>query len=302
MAYQTGTANTPAALISSLSDFASANGWAVTALAGGATGFTAPDGATFAILPTTNTIELRGCVGLDGSLAAAAQPHVAGEPAVCNGIAGPYTGYFFFSGEETNAPYLHVVIEAAAGVFRSFSCGRLVKFDGSTGGEYATATNWYTADWSTNFPETASHEYLLDGAHDIPGTGSSSHVRFDVDGASYRWMRIARSWDGTHATGSMRGGLNLPLGRVGYQRYNKLVPIFPLYVFGDRPNELRSPIGYAPHLRQVDLRLLAPKEIITIGSEGWQVFPAIQRTDTSGVYGSVVPSSGYYGYAIRKID
>ena len=302
MAYQTGTANTPAALVSSLSGFAGANGWSTTALADGATGFTAPDGATFALLPTSDSIELRGCVGLSSGAAADAQPHVADTPAVCSDIAGPYTGYFFFGGAEGGAPYLHVVIEASAGVFKSFSVGRLVKFDASVGGEYSTATNWYMSDNSTNYPEHNWHEYLFDGAHDPYGSNSASHVRFDVDGASNRWMPICRSWDGTRATGSMRGGLNLPFGRIGYQRYNKLVPLFPLYVFGDRPSNMRSPIGYAPHLRQVDLRLNAPKEIITIGGEDWQVFPAIQRTDTHDVYGSLVPSSGYYGYALRLID
>ncbi|TAA39549.1 hypothetical protein EAT51_15205 [Pseudoxanthomonas winnipegensis] len=302
MAYQTGTANTPTALVSSLAGFAGANGWTTTALADGAIGFTAPDGATFALQPTADTIELRGCVGLSSGAAADAQPNVVDTPAVCNYIAGPYTGYTFFGGAEAGAPYLHVVIESEAGVFRSFSLGRLVKFDSTAGGEYATATNWFVADWATNFPENSYHEYLLDGAHDPAGSAVASHVRFDADGASNRWMPIGRNWDGTRATGSMRGGLNLPLGRIGYQRYNKLVPLFPLYVFGDRPSNMRSPIGYAPHLRQVDLRLNAPKEIITIGGEDWQVFPAIQRTDTHDVYGSAVPSSAYYGYAIRKID
>jgi len=301
MAYQTGTANTPAALLSSLSSFAAANGWTTTALAGGAVGYTSPDGATFALLAKTDTIEIRGCVGLDASLAADAQPNVAATPAVSNGIAGPYTGYFFFAGSEGGSPYLHVVIEAAAGVFKPFSLGRLVKFDATVGGEYATASRWYYAEWTTNYPDGSFHEYLFDAIFSY-NVGIFSHVRYEADGAASRWRPLFANWDGTCAVGSMRGGLNSPLGRIGYQRYNKLVPIFPLYVFGDRPNELRSPIGYAPHLRQVDLRLLAPKEIITIGSEDWQVFPAHQRTDTWGAYGSAVPSSGYYGYAIRKID
>lgn len=301
MAYQTGTANTPAALLSSLSAFASANGWSTTDLAEGATGYTSPDGATFALRATADTIEIRGCVGLDASQPASAQPNVSAMPAVTNSIAGPYSGYFFFAGAEASAPYLHVVIEVAAGIFKPFSLGRLVKFDSTTGGEYATASKWYYADWTTNYPDNANHEYLFDAMFTY-NSGTCSHVRYEADGSASRWRPAFATWDGTCAIGSMRGGLNTPLGTIGYQRYNKLVPIFPLHVFGDRPNQLRSPIGYAPHLRQVDLRLLAPKEIITIGSEDWQVFPAIQRTDSWGVYGSTVPSSAYYGYAIRKID
>lgn len=301
MAYQTGTASTPAALLSSLAGFASANGWSTTTLSDGAIGFTSPDGAKFAVLATVDSLALRGCITLDNTKASTAQPGASTYTSVSNNIAGPYTGYFFFSGSEGGSSYLHVVIEASAGIFKPFSLGRLVKFDTTAGGEYASAVNWYGGSGYTNVPGSGYHDYLLDSIHNGNATNSYSHVRADLDGKTNNWMRVWSQWEGDNAIGSARGGINASLLGIGYQRFNNLTPLIPLYVFGDRPSNMRSPLGYAPDLRLVDLRLLSPKQIITIGSESWQVFPAIQRTDSWGSSNSTIPNSGYYGYAMRRV-
>jgi hypothetical protein len=301
MAYQTGTASGPAALLNSLATFASANGWSTQAIQGGR-GFTSPDGATFALVAGADTLTIRGCVGLDGALAASAQPGAAAVSTVANAIAGPYAGYTFFAGAEDGAYYLHGVIEASAGVYKPFALGRLVKFDATSGGEYASAVNWFYTDNDTNYPLSQSHDYLFDSIHRNDGNDAWGHVRADLDGKANNWMPLKGDWEGNHALGAARSdGMAGALFGIGYQRYNKLVPILPIYVFGDRPSQLRSPLGYVPHLRLVDLRLLEPKQIITLGSEEWQVFPAHQRTTSWDVYQSATPSSAYIGYAFRKV-
>ena len=302
MAYTTGTAANPAALLSSLATFASANGWTITPLSSG-TGFTSPDGATFALSTLTDTLWIRGCVGFDGTKIPSLQPGAATVAAISNQIAGPYAGYTFFAGNEAGAYYLHGIIEASAGIYKPFALGRLVKFDATVGGEYASAVCWQIGSSDTNYPDDSYHDYLFDSTHNYGNSvGGWSHVRADLDGKSNNWMTLRPDWDGNTAIGSARkGGIQSSLLGIGYQRYNKLVPIMPIYLFADRPDSMRSPLGYVPHLRLVDLTLLQPKEIISVGGEDWQVFPAHQRTDTYGTYQSTTPSSGYYGYAFRRI-
>ncbi|ASK91046.1 hypothetical protein Xtri_02855 [Xanthomonas campestris pv. trichodesmae] len=301
MAYQTGTASGPAALLNSLATFASSNGWSSQDIQAGK-GFTSPDGATFALVAGTDSLAIRGCVGLSSSKVASEQPGAASVATVVNAIAGPFAGYTFFAGNEDGAYYLHGVIEAAAGIYKPFAIGRLVKFDSTVGGEYASAVNWFYGDNYTNFPTNQYHDYLFDSRHLYQGNESWSHVRANLDGKANNWMRLKTDWEGNNALGIARAdGLAGSLISVGYQRFNKLVPILPIYLFGDRPSNLRSPLGYVPHLRLVDLRLLEPKQIITIGTEEWQVFPAHQRTLTWDVYRSTIPSSAYNGYAFRRI-
>ena len=302
MAYTTGTAANPAALLSSLATFATANGWMITPV-DGATGFTSPDGATFTVAAYSDTLWICGCVGLDSTKTQLMQPGAAIVAAISNQIAGPYAGYTFFAGAEAGAYYLHGIIEASAGIYKPFALGRLVKFDATVGGEYASAVCWDTGSSEINYPSSGYHDYLFDSGHYYSSSGGGwSHVRADLDGKSSNWMTFNPNWSGNAALGSARSfGIQSSLLGIGYQRYNKLVPIMPIYVFGDRPDGMRSPLGYVPHLRLVDLTLLQPKQIISIGGEDWQVFPAHQRTDVWNAYPSTIPSSGYYGYAFRRI-
>nr|WP_308006603.1 hypothetical protein [Xanthomonas albilineans] len=301
MAYQTGTASDPTALLSSLVAFASNNGWTTGSVQSGMS-FASPDGAKFTVVAGADTLSIRGCTDFDSSKTPDAQPGASPFTTTLNAIAGPFAGYTFFSGAESGASYLHGVIEAAAGIYKPFALGRLVKFDATVGGEYASAVNWYYSSYGTNEPDHVWHDYLFDSGNSYNVSQSSSHVRADLDGKVSNWMRIRSNWEGNNSLGSARRqGMLTSLIGIGYQRYNKLVPVLPIYVFGDRPNNLRSALGYVPHLRIVDLQLLEPKQIITLGSEEWQVFPAHQRTLTWDAAPSTTPSSAYYGYAFRRI-
>lgn len=176
-----------------------------------------------------------------------------------------------------------------------------MKFDATVGGEYASAVCWQIGDGYTNYPDDSYHDYLFDSTHNYGNSvGGWSHVRADLDGKSNNWMTLRPDWDGNTAIGSARkGGIQSSLLGIGYQRYNKLVPIMPIYLFADRPDSMRSPLGYVPHPAG------RPDAAAAEGDQRRRRrlagVPAHQRTDTSGTYQSTTPSSGYYGYAFRRI-
>jgi len=306
MAYQTGTATGPADLLSQLETFIAANGWTVGAATTGKVYSNASNGLYCGVNSDTSTIWLLGATGYNSAAAWNAQP---GAPvntmqAQSNDMAGPYSAYHFF----VTTDYIHVVVEVSAGKFKHLVIGILAKCGAFTGGQYYGAVYWYmTGSTITNYPESSSHLYLWDAAGlGMGGTGSAGYrqaVRADIDTKTNNWMQFnALTMSTNYAHGVLRGnGFIQGLWYSGPNSFNGLSPLHPIPVPVDRGSNQTSVLGYVKDMRIVNLQSLSPGQTVTIGSDQWLCFPVIQKTDVYNVSGSLIPSSGYYGYAYRMV-
>jgi len=192
---------------------------------------------------------------------------------------------------------LHATIEISSGVFRHIALGEMVKAGSFTGGVYVEGTYWQPGTNYQNFPESSLHTVICDSS----GGTVRNNIWVDYDSKSNNWQRIgsaSNTSDPNQCTGACRnqGILYAPL-TIGAQKFNLITPMYPLTYFASRGSGLRSIIGRIPNMRLLSLRNLnTPGQIVSIGSEDWQVFPMCARSDTWNL-NIDVPSSGYYGYA-----
>lgn len=323
--YETGTATGPADLIGKLATFAGTLGWTVaaqttsasTGLPAGATSVTgrvfSKGTLVFGIGYDTDDVWLCGATGVNGANNWAAQTgtsatSTSGYMPRSNEMSGPYQAYHFFGG--TSPDYLHVVVERSAGIFKHFAVGELIKAGSYTGGAYLQAVNWYMTTISSNYyanaPEDGSHRCLFDSASGNTYNASYANlVRADIDSKSNNWMPMFNTWQGNYSRGDFRrNGLSYHANVYAPNNFNQLTPLQPFVIMADRPSSLHSIVGHPADIRGVNMTNFAPGELLTIGSDEWLVFPAIQKTATWGTINATaaaqIPSSGPYGYAYKR--
>jgi subtilisin family serine protease len=291
--YQTGIASDPADLVSKLATFAAANGWTVNTPASGRVFI--KDTCLVGVSSDTDEVFLRGAITYNGAAAWNAQTNNSGNTVSIDCGTGPFTAYHFFVGDEDGADYIHVVIEIAAGRYRHFSFGEMIKHGTYTGGTYVDGTNW---DNSTNFqhvPDSGQHQVICDG-NTASGTG---HVWVDYDSKVNNWQLIRGpgTFTTTLGIGSFRdNGMISIWPSLGIQPWNLRNNMAPLTYFVNRSDSLRSPVGRIPNMRCLGLHNLTPGETLSIGGDDWLCFPVIQRTET---FVNTIESSGMYGYAFK---
>lgn len=296
MDYETGTSTDPADLLSKLATFATANGWTVATPTSGSV-FSKGD-IFVGMIASTNDMSFRGALSYDSGVSWDNQPNNAGVSTICDLGAGPYTAYHFFAGSEEDQEYLHAAVEIAAGHFRHFAMGQLIKVGVYTGGTYVSAVRWDNSTSNQNNPEASAHTFICD-AQSSSGT---EHVWIDYDGKTDNWQRAVQASDftTTRCTGSVRGnGMDNMFENRGYLRWNLRSVPAPLNYFANRASSLRSFIGRIPHMRVFGMQNLSPGQVVTIGGDSWKVFPVCQRTESFGSGNSSIESSGYYGYGYR---
>ena len=297
MAYQTGTSTGPADLLSKLITFALANGWTSTAVTGGSV--INIGSVRTAIRATATAIELRGCLSANGGANWDAQPNQSTITSQCNTGAGPVPAYHFYADAESGVDRLHAVIEVAAGVYRHIVICGLIKMGAFTGGTYVCGTKHDTSEHQTNQPDSGNHHYIGETSCNFDG----SHVWCDADGRVNSWSQIYNAGDFTvtRAIGSVRGaGINYDNWYTGYARWNMRTILQPIWLFQNRPSSLRSIIGRLPNIRIVNMALYPVGFQENIGGENWDMWPATAR-HVGDTIGTTVPSSGAYGYALRRI-
>lgn len=215
-----------------------------------------------------------------------------------NAMAGPFVGYDFFEGDGADGPYVHVVVETTAGVFKHFGSGVLNREGEFSTGQYAHSSRWNYNDSPSNnnisTPDYTGHRVPFD----VRGSNEGTYVRADVDGVSPNWLGgnnlhggYSQNNGGSSLTdvATLRGpylaGASALTGRT---------QLWPLWCLGRRPSQLASPLGYPPDMRFIRLDYYNPKDILTLGTEKWKVFPVIRKNGALGE-----PNSGLYGYAYR---
>lgn len=213
-----------------------------------------------------------------------------------NGLGSTqYTGYHFFAGAE----YLHAVVEVVDGEFRHFGTGRLRRFGAVTTGGYVVNSFWSYAPAHRASPfSTPAHAVPWDSFDN--GTGAPSVLlRADSDAVSPRYLLSAHA-NVNEVRCGMRGQApprpdTLPAQQAQASTLTGRAVLWPILTAAARSGGLFSPLGQPPDVRFVRLDHLQPKDLLTIGTEQWMVFPVIRRDGGIGQ-----PSSLRLGLAYRR--
>jgi hypothetical protein len=292
--YETGIASSPSDVVDKLAAFAVANGWTVNSPLSGKV--FVKDDVYVGVSSDSDEVFARGALGYDAGLAWNAQPNHSGLTVALNLTVGPYTSYHFFAGDEEGCPYLNAIIEFTAGRFRHLAFGKLIKRGNYTGGTYVDGVRWNNNNAYQNIPDRVEHTVICD-ANSSSGSG---HFACDYDGKTNNWQRCITTAGTAYALGSARSNsMTQMYNAVGVQNWNMRNLMWPLSYFANRASNLRSPVGRIPNMRMVNMKNLLPGETLTVGGDGWMVFPLVQRTESWGSGNSAIESSGYYGYAYK---
>lgn len=297
VAYETGAATSPTDLLNKLITFAELQGWNAQAPFSGDTVMTigATDVGIFAGIDADATSWItRGCMGFSVAQPYDEQPGHSGVSHSVNWGAGPYTAYHFYVGDEGGSDYIHVTVEVESGIYRHWALGKMVPFGAVVGGIYSDSTFLELSENYVNTPTSNLHRYICDSS----STLNNAQAWADHDGLTNVWQVLSsgNAFDAAQWVGSARDqSLFSSLVEIGHQRWNLRTPLWPLVYFANRAASLRTPVGRMPNFRQVNMRNFFHGELVTIGTETWQVFPVFQK-QTEAVALDVV-SSGLYGYA-----
>lgn len=298
MAYETGSASDPADLLTKLITFASANGWTVNTPTSGKVFVNGQ--VVVGVKDQADTLDARGAITYAAGSAWDAQTNNSGVTHQCDIGAGPYTAYHFYATVELSKPLLAVILEKSAGIFRHFILTDLIKYGTYTGGVFTDSVNWADNAGNANQPDGNAHRVIADTN---PSNNPHGHVWIDYDAKTNNWQPLTvanSSIDVDECAGSVRlNGISNELVVKGFCRFNERVIGVPIELFANRSSSLRSIIGRVPNMRAINILSFSPGELVTIGTDTWQVFPIVARTATWGS-GSTTPSSGPYGYAYKR--
>ena len=313
MAYQTGTANDVLDLADKIADFAVAQGW--TEDAGAAGDRYLHSGSCY--------VRLLGNLGSAGGpwlYAYGGTGYSAGlvdqSPfSGCNLAVSPVAEYHLFC----TAQYIHCAFLCSSGSWNNLMLGELTKTNNFVGGTYAAGTNFDdngTTNPQVNLPYSTVHSYPFDcyGYNANYGkAGGWSQVGALRPSDTHKWFAgrqktpagdqrqgngyITNSWSSTTVNASTDNYTtqNALMPRSN-NTFNGLNIMHPLMVNIHYQDGYYTTLGNPQDVRLVNIKHLNPKDIITIGSDDWMVFPAKSKVliDTS------TPYSQYIGYAYLR--
>jgi hypothetical protein len=294
MSYQTGTSSGVTDLLDKLEVFAAAAGWTIDL--SDATTLSLHKGAVYQNLFDGGTsIQMKGARGFSAGSSWDAQPTTDYRTQICSDLAGAFAAYHFFA----SANYIHVAVEVDPGMYRHFAFGELAKSSGYTGGQYSCATKTNGSSWSTalfsayeNTSNGADRFYLPGFFIDVDGVADWEHF----NGMVAAGERQIYSSDSYVLLGSSVDGILYWdwLNHCTPNSLNGLTAFVPIPVFIERGSGFFSPLGYVRDIRLVNMVDLEPGQTVTLGSDEWLIFPALQKTVGT-------PNSGNWGYAYKKI-
>ncbi len=223
-----------------------------------------------------------------------------------------FPSYYFYT--DSNATYVHVVVEITAGDFRHFGFGNIEKFGDwgtGSGGEYVYGNAGVNLP-TPHFQSSAS--FLLDGflsstsrvrkaatmrlsglpdqGSEVYGVvwgrpGSNSSIGTSTDSAGNDRLAV----QGGARGGPLAAGFGWapPESSTGLSLFQPVACFYKNYV----PTVDRIYLlGFQPDVRCVHLKYLAAKGTVSLGSQTWRVFPMVRRVD-----GSAAGDTGFAGIA-----
>lgn len=303
--YETGSASDRIDLLDRIRIAASALGWVERRWSAG-DGWLALEppagGVVYHMRPSGGAnIAMRGALDYDPGASWTVQPGAQDDDTLTNAIAGPYHAYHLYATQD----YIHVVIEAEPGRHRHLGVGVIERYGSWSGGEYVHGTFWGQGSSRADVPDSAYHSAPFDGRAFNFNTYLTT-FRVDIDGLGSQWRRVSREGGSGTVRGVVRGEFDDAsiMARLYYctpttiTGIAQLIPIVPLV--GRAGDSTRmSPAGHVRDMRYVHMQHLQPGEVITIGTDEWQVWPLVRRVGV--VVRDGTEQSGYYGLAYRRV-
>ena len=211
--------------------------------------------------------------------------------AYTNDVAGPYTAYHFFGGQEgVDGNYFYCVLETEAGKFAHFGIGEVDRI-GTLSARFAVCTYWDNSVSYWRSPGSAKHNRMFDG-NGSTQAGYMGHINYHqtnppptVD--QHRLGYPSEAW----ASGF--GGWNTSLFEDSPNAYNGRTPLFPVHVYVDdkgSPTSWWRIVGMAPAHRFLNISNIAPGDIV---NTDWKCFPVKAKNAATGA------TSGVYGWAYK---
>lgn len=298
MAYFTGTATSPAALLTALLTHAQADGWVLTGEV------LSKNGVYFRIQLSVNNITVLGC---ESNAVDNPAPNVVrigdfyGSP-VTYTIGYPATYHFFGFGQEA---YFVVNYDTAFYQWLAFGKSTVTSLPGQGGwcGGSRSGTGLYSSYGPVNmavngFTTVFSDNYAGSPAMFWPASNyylglRNAWVNHNLDG--YGWL-----YDTAVNSQAVVGIGNLvPLLSQQPSAWNGEAALLPIRAHSKRPSYRISLIADLEHARNVRIDNVSPGEVLTLGTDKWMVFPWYAKNAAERDCGSGKNHSGTFGWAIR---
>jgi len=328
MAYQTGSASDVADLVNKISAYAVANGW-VLDNDNGASDHCLHSGPNYIRLIGTTAgtygpwVYAYTGTGYNGAGALVTQSGAA----ACNWATSPTVEYHLF----VTAQYIHCAFLSGNGAWNNLMCGVLTKTNNFEGGTYVAGTNWRWSNhtWTTVNGEPYSYKgNYVSNAYDYYHTypfdcytssngGSGHYTRVNAvrsalspdmknfsmynntsaDTRGYGGYRHF-NWADTTSTYSTTGVYTstAQLMARSVNQFNGLAVMHPIMVGAHYEAGYFTTLGNPQDVRLINLKYLNAKDIITIGTDEWMVFPAKSKQ----LIDNFTPYSQFIGYAYLR--
>lgn len=317
MAYSSGTATDLNDLMTKLFTFATANGWTQDQLSTG-TGQAAMHKSNLWVsfrwaTSSPTALGIYQALGYTGGNQPGQHPNDSGngfvsgtdaniqtERCVRNIGNGPFPSYEFF----LDTGYLYVAVQVQTDVYRHFGFGNLVKTGDWTGGEFV-----YGHYFNSNSPIDTTTTLLLDGLHTNDERAATLHIEALPNmNASSKWgvVQGQSTLPANDPAGNPRyivqggcraGPIARHFGIFGAGASSGLVDMYQIGNFyWDKSTSFVYFLGFMPDIRGMNIGNFAPRDVVTIGSDDWQVYPSSQKTTAN-----VTNRSYNQGIAYKKV-
>jgi hypothetical protein len=295
MAFQTGSANSAADLLTAIQGFCVSNGWTLSgSVLSKGNGYTQ-------LTVAADGLSVLGGTGVDGAnnlVGAGPQAVTFNTPANNTPLVYPVK---YFLHVFANEVYALINWSVNAYTFLAFGCSPFPGLPG-TGGWYCSsyAGNRPTnLNWSSDFYTGMAVDYNSVNSTGLfwcygnatPGNG---YVHHGLDGTT--WTATKAGTGQAPATSAKTAAFAGPLMQQGINQWNGQAPLIPVHVYIDRGSSKLSIIASLLHVRYINMGNLAPEQIVTLGPDRWKVYPFFRK---GSVYAPSGSDSGWMAIAVR---
>ena len=182
----------------------------------------------------------------------------------------------YISGAVNNQSHSTVTVNQGTGIVISPTSGGAISWYGSRSG----APFWLTTNLMTsgiNLSADFVHTGIGSGGWDISDGGTDPGL-----------------WVGAGSFGNLMAVLP--------NTWNGESPLLPLRAYKRMPASKVAMVADLQHARYCRIDNFADQEVITIGTDEWQVFPFHRRNMSARDGGTNIDHTGTFGWAIRKVS
>jgi len=286
MAYQSGTVNNIADIVSTLNTFAAANGWTNTSgvLSGGLGHVEVTANATY----PDDVLLVKGANNVD--MTTGLCPQNSGNRFY--NVTWPLNYYLHAFTVPTNLIVMFInysttkwqwVIFGDIEKYVTFTGGNFFSASFGTSGSSAAAVvamtetgtaNGGSAGYSSMGPGLFWHTRNYNSFNGGYSTLRGTHLHAEIDG--YIWPGAGSSASDNFPTFSNRID-PISQNNQNPNKWDLHSPLLPYWVWMPRSDGKTTPIGHVPNVRFIRNTYIDPGEIITIGADKWKVYPFHER-------------------------